>query len=304
MSNLIISHGDGDGICACAICYRALKKDAIILFAQPFNIELVFKKLSDNNELHSFDNFYIVDVGYNNNIKKYLDELKNNKKKITYIDHHPQSLVIKKIYKGIINTDYSSSTLTAHYFHILTPLEKIGSACDKTILLSKIDPLYKEAEILRKALIYDVNDDIFRLKVVKELADGKLPSEIDEVLEREGKSDDKNNTLYNLAINNIKYEDEKIIIIDLKPIELFGMAGNIASRIAIENMKAVFLIYGNNRTIITARCHRGMDINIGLIMQKYYNGGGHKYAGSGTASVDIEVEKLIDDIKKIIWSEK
>jgi len=304
MKNLIISHGDGDGVCACAICYQALDKNAIILFAQPFNIEHRFEELFRNGELPSFDNIYIIDIAYNGNIEAYLEYLRGSNKRVIYIDHHFQSLTIKGRYEGVIDTNYSASTLTAYYFHVLTPLEKIGSACDKTIMLAKLDPLYEEAETLRKALAYEPDDDIFRLKLVKELADGKMPSEIEEVIERGNKCEEERNMLYELALKNIEYEDERVIIVNMKPMDLVGRAGSIASRMAIENKKAVFLIYGNSKTIITARSHRDLDINIGKIMHKYYNGGGHKYAGSGNIGNDNDIGRLIKEIPRIVWNGK
>lgn len=300
MNNLIISHGDGDGVCACAICYQALNKNALILFAQPFNIINMFKEMFETGEILSFDNIYIIDIAYNGDMEKYLEYLNEYNKRIIYIDHHPQSLIIKERYEGIIDTKYSSSKLTAHYFNILTPLERIGSACDKTLMLAKLDHLYEEAEILRKALVYEPDDDVFRLKVAKELADGKMPSEIEEVIKRGNKCEEERNMLYELALKKIVYEDEKIIIVNMKSKDLIGRAGSIASKMAIENRKAVFLIYGNSKTIITGRSHRDIDINIGKIMHKYFNGGGHKHAGSGNMGYECDVDKLIKEIPKIV----
>lgn len=302
MKNLIISHGDGDGVCACAICYKALDKNAVILFAQPFNIVHKFDELFRTGELSSFDNIYIIDIAYNKDGEAYLEYLKGCNKRVIYIDHHFQSLSIKGKYEGIIDTRYSSSKLTAHYFNMLTPLETIGSACDKILMLAKIDALYEEAETLRKALVYEPDDDIFRLKVVKLLADGKMPSEIDEVVERGNKCEEERNMLYDLALKRVAYEDEKIIIVNMKPMDLSGRAGSIASKMAIENKKAVFLIYGNSKTIITGRSHRDVDINIGKIMHKYYNGGGHRYAGSGNIGYDDNVARLIKEIPRIVWN--
>jgi len=300
MSNLIISHGDGDGVCACAICYNAFGKDAIILFAQPFSITYKMSELFKNNKLQSFDTICIVDISFNTNIDEYLKKLKKQNKRVIYIDHHFQSTMIEGVYDGIINTNYSSSTLTAHYFHMLTPLEKIGSACDKLLMLAKIDPLYREAELLRSALAYEPDDDIFRLRIVKALADGKMPSEIEELSERGKKCEEDRDRLYEIALKKIVYEDDKVMVIDMKPQDLVGRAGSITSKIAIENKKAVFLIYGNSKTIITARCHRDVDINIGKIMHECYNGGGHKYAGSGNTK-NYDIDAIVSQIREVVW---
>jgi len=299
---LIISHGDGDGVCACAIAYRALKEDVIVLFAQPFNLHLLLNKMMESGEIYDFREIYIIDIAYSKKTKKMLKKLlecHSPKPYVYWIDHHKSSLKVEDDFpqfKCVVNNDYSASELCAFYFDQLTPLARIGSASDKMTMLSRMDDMYDDVESLRMALAVVGVDDVFRFKIMRKLSRGMMPSEIPEIAEKAKICDDERKKFLELAWNSIAYEDDDLIIVDAHGKNIQGHAGSVASEIAISKGKMVFLIYGVDKTVITGRSHKRIEVNIGDFMRKYLSGGGHKNAGSSTFYGDIK--GLIEQLPK------
>jgi len=304
--NLIISHGDGDGLCACAITYRALGGDADVYFAQPFDLHKLLKKLMDDGTIYRYHEIYIVDIAYTKKTKAILKKLVNKAKPrnyIYYIDHHKSSIPIEDDIpqcRSVINTNFSASELCAFYFSQLTLLARIGSASDKITMLSKIDALYAEVETLRKALAVVGIDDEFRMRVMKRLSQGKMPTEIGEVVDKAKICDSEREGYMDIAWNSIVYEDDNVVIINANGHDMQGHAGSIASEISIHKKKMAFLIYGKDKTIVTGRSHNRIEVDVGEFMRKYLSGGGHKNAGSSTFYGHID--DLIDCLPK--WFNK
>lgn len=308
MKKVIISHGDGDGICACAIAFQALDKNAEVYFIQPYNLHSLLWKLIESGEIDNVDEIFIIDLAYSEKTGKCIDEIlhrTSGKCSITYIDHHKTSLEIKDKHPsvgGMININFSSSELCSYYFNKLGFLAKIGSASDKITMLSKLDTLYEEVEMLRKAIAVGGSDDDFKKGIMKKLSEGKMPSEIEEIEERANNCDEKRNMLLKDIWNNIVYEDKNIIIFNMIGINIKGHAGSIASSIAIEKKKMVFIIYGSRRTIITCRSHYSIPINVGDFLYKYLSGGGHENAGSASYNGE-NIKELIKKIPEWFYNE-
>ena len=304
---LIISHGDGDGICACAIAYHALKEDAVVLFAQPFDLHLLLKNMIEKGEIHKFREIYIIDIAYTKKTKKMLEkvlECHSPKPYIYWIDHHKSSLKVEEDFpqfKCVVDNNYSASELCAFYFDQLTPLARIGSASDKITMLSRIDDMYDDVESLRMALAVAGVDDVFRFKIMKKLSRGQMPSEIPELTEKAKICDDERKKFLKLAWDRIVYEDDDLIIINANGENIQGHAGSIASDIAIKKSKMVFLVYGMHKTIVTGRSHRRIKINVGEFMRKHMSGGGHKNAGSSAFYGDVD--DLIKQLPKWFYEE-
>lgn len=298
--NLIISHGDGDGICASAVAYRYLK-NANICFAQPFSFKFLLNKLYKEGELSNYNQLLILDIAYSKNVLKYLKKFKKKYGMVIYIDHHPQSLKIKDIFGGIIDVGHSTTYLVAKYFCVDDKkLITLGEASDKLITLSQNDVLFNEVVLLNKSITCDVNDDIFRIFLIKKLAEGKMPSELNEVIEKAKECDKKNEEAFKNIHDKIVYENDKIVIINVSDIEkniYSGRVGLITSKLAIEKKKIAFFVFKNgDETVITARKHNEINVNLGEIMKKYFNGGGHENAGSGHVkwSVNKTIAKIIE----------
>lgn len=293
---LIVSHGDGDGICACSITYMNLI-EPVVIFAQPFNIsDRLFRAYVDGI-LDDIEEIYILDIAFSDELEKVLERID---KKVTYIDHHSTSKKAVEKYGGIYHSDFSASQLASYYFRFPHYLAIMGAICDKTLLVTKKFHLFNEAELLSKSLVYDVYDDVFRLNLVKNLVEGKKPSEIQEVIERAKKSDEKRKELHELSKNRIIFENHDFLVIDMRDKkDVFGYVGKIATDLCIEKQKTVFVVYdlkNEDKTIITGRAYReNNSIHIGKIMERY-GGGGHRFAGSGYINKKMSLERLIDEL--------
>jgi RecJ-like exonuclease len=283
---LIISHGDCDGICSAAI---ALMKypGANLSFAQPFtiveDIRRAIKTYGKPNLL------VMLDIAYSKGLKMELDRMKDVE--VTFIDHHPSSSEISGAnITATVNTKMSTSQLAASYFGISTRLAEIGAIGDKVLMVSKLEPLLNEAELIRKSLSYDVMDDDFRNFLCRELVKGKMPSEIDDVVRRAMIMERVLQESIETAKKNIIFENDRVIVIKY-PGDIYGHAGTTASRIAIEKRRVVLLMFKVQNQpdmwMITARTHRGINVDLNKIMKKL-NGGGHKYAAAGRVPVGKE----------------
>jgi len=155
---IVITHGDCDGICAAAIAIKQLN-DPAIYFAQPFNLNGLLNKLIRTEDCHNIK-LYIFDIeGREDNLSSYLGHFGE----VVFIDHHNGSFLFLVVFKGRYDIYRSSSQLTADYFNNNDSyLATIGTVCDKMLRLARADKLYKEADLIRKALVYDIKDDDFK----------------------------------------------------------------------------------------------------------------------------------------------
>ena len=302
--NLIYTHGDGDGICAGAIAHQFLTKRCEmvdVVFSQPFDLNIILEQMTNNGNINNYDAVFFIDLAFKPEIEPYLEALRQ-RVEVTYIDHHVESLAIQGRFKGVISTDYSASMLCSHYFNILTPLGKLGSVCDKKLMVTKDDDIFEEAELLRKSITCDVHDDAFRRDVLLFLSYTEcLPSEFSDILNRAEKSDDDRNKIMEMADKNILYGDDTLTIIDLHGVDLLGHAGSVASHYAIDKKGVAFVLYGEEKTVITGRSHKGLNhLHIGSMMKKY-NGGGHMNAGSGVVEKDEDTKALALQLKETVY---
>jgi RecJ-like exonuclease len=294
---LIISHGDCDGICSAAIALMKYS-DADVAFAQPFTI------VEDiENALNKFgkpDLMILLDIAYSEKLGMKLVAMKDVE--VIYIDHHPSSLEMEELpnVHSLVNTEMSGSQLTAMYFGVLTKLAEIGAIGDKVLMVSKMEPLLNEAELIRKSLGYNVMDDDFRVYLCRGLVKGVMPSKINEVKNRAVMMEHALQEAVETAKENIIFENDMSIVIKY-PKDIYGYAGATASKIAIERKKMVFLMFKvsshTDMWMITARAYRNSDVDLNRIMKKL-NGGGHKFAAAGRVPVGKE-EVLMNMLEKI-----
>ena len=297
VKTLIISHGDCDGICSAAIALMKYQ-DANLAFAQPFTIVEDMKRAV--RLFGKPDLLIILDIAYSKDMKIELEKMKDVE--VVFIDHHPSSLKVSapNIHTAVVNTSMSASQLTAEYFGGSIILAQIGAIGDKVLMVSKVDPLFNEAELIRKSLAYDVNDNNFRAFLCRKLTEGRMPSEISEVIFRAGEMEKAMNDAVEVAKDNIIFESEKAVVIR-HPGDIHGYAGATASKIAIEMKKVVFLLFRVDTQpdviMVTARAHRDINVDLNKVMNKI-RGGGHKYAAAGRIPVGREdmVVKLAEDL--------
>ena len=289
---LIISHGDCDGVCSAAIALKYYKQ-ADILFSQPF----ILKGVLRDEKVKKAKTLVILDLALDDHVVDKLTKMMLYKH-IIVIDHHPQTVKFTNLFDGLIDTSLSASQLTSIYFQIPTVLAQIGAIGDKILMISKNDPLFKESELIRESLSYDVNDNDFRIKLTHILANDQLPSEVPEIIERAEKSRNEKELLTKLVLERIKY-DNKFIYIDATDLPIEGKVSAIAGVIATRYEKPIFILFKTNTDVyvLTSRCNYVVkDINLDKIMQ-HFGGGGHKYAAS--ARVKDKNIKILDELIKI-----
>ena len=284
--HVIITHIDGDGVCAAALCIQGLQqrniplKNIKTIFTQPYKLydllELLISE-QDVSELH----VYILDLSSKKNILPLVQQFKT----AVYIDHHPLSLQLKDSgLEGLIDQYRSCSQLVVDYFDMdHTLLVTLGTACDKLLLIHRSDPMWKETELLRTALMFNIDNPGFRYNLIDKLVDGKLPSEIKEVEDYSFKNNQRIAHFMKLANKNILIDNDKCIIIHTGTENAKGYGGIVATKLAINKVKPVFILSKDNREniiVITSRNHRNNTIDLSKVMNEF-GGGGHAMAAGG-----------------------
>lgn len=285
-----MAHGDGDGVCACAITYMALDGEAYVVFAEPYNVDEVLNDMLESGQFADVDNLYIVDIAYHKHISGLLDGLSEGGVHITYIDHHPSSRAIADRYDGLVESNgQSASTLASVYFGIPTNLSKIGGVCDKVTLVTRREPIREEAHMLNRALSHHPHDT-FKYRVMKRLADGDMPTDIDFVVERARQGREKLEEMLDGIGDYIIHEDKYVTILDIRDVQTRGCSGAVAQHVAVDRHKVAYVIHTNTETedvVFTGRTHRDIPVIIGWVMKECFEGGGgHKNAGSGGIPVE------------------
>lgn len=303
--HIIITHIDGDGICAAALCMQGLQQRNIsphnikTIFTQPYKLYDLLETLTseqDVSELH----VYILDLSSKKNILSLVQQFKT----AVYIDHHPLSLQLKDSgLEGLIDQYRSCSQLVVDYFDMdYTPLVTLGTACDKLLLIHRSDPMWNEIELLRTALMFNNNNPGFRYNLIDKLIDGKLPSKIKEVEDYSIKNKQRIAHFINLANKNILIDNDKCIIAHTGAENSKGYGGIVATRLAINKVKPVFILSKDNREniiIITSRNHRNNTIDLSKVMNEF-GGGGHAMAAGGVMMGDCTYKDVAARIVNVL----
>lgn len=298
----IISHIDGDGVCAAALCIQGLqqqkipRKNIYLRFTQPYKLYDLLKTIISERDVSKL-HVYILDLSSKQDISTLLQRFKTS----VYIDHHPLSFKLKDSVDGLIDQYRSCSQLVIDYFNMdYSQLVTLGAACDKMVLIHKSDPMWHETELLRTALVFNFTDHRFRHKLVNQLVAGKLPSEIKEVGDYSFKNNQRIAHFIDLVNKNTLIDTDLCIIANTGHENARGYSGIIATKLAIKSIKPVFILHKDDRDdviVITARCHRNNPINLSDVMNNF-NGGGHRMAAGGVMIGDYTYEdvaaKIID----------
>lgn len=282
----IITHLDGDGICAGALCIQGLQqrsipsKDIFIKFTQPYRLNHLLDSVINEQDVSNI-HVYVLDLASRPGVLPLLRQFKS----ATYIDHHIASLELENHgIDGLIDQYRSCSQLVVDYFGMShSRLVTLGSACDKMLILRKADPMWREAELLRTALIFNATYSRFRYNLVYKLANGKMPSDIEEVKDYSSMNNQRIAFFSELISNNILIDNDQCIITHTGTENARGYAGIIATKLAVSNVKPVFVLFRDDRdgvVVITSRCHRDNTLDLSRIMNKF-SGGGHRMAAGG-----------------------
>ena len=289
---VVVAHGDCDGLCSTAIVLREYPQ-ADVIFSQPYALKPVLYW----REIEEADMVVILDLAFHHECLQRLIEL-DKEKELVYIDHHLSSLeLIGKLTNAFIDTTFSTSQLTSIYFRVPSIFGEIGAVCDKILKLSKRCKLFREAELLRRSLTYQPNDDEFRRCVVHAMSFDKLPSQIPEVVRRAQESVKLKDELVQLAQSRIIH-NSKFLLIDVTDLPEFGgRVGVVATEITLKYKKPVFIISkSGDKFIITGRCLGECDFDLNELM-KTFGGGGHKHAASASITEEQyrQIVKLLTD---------
>ena len=248
--SLIISHGDGDGICAATIAFKT--KPSKIVFAQPPSLPRLLGKIV--LQINQIKELTVIDIAVD---ERQVDRLLMNLKllrdkniNITFIDHHPSSKTILQNFRNlgvlpIINTNFSASQLTYRHFGTMNKVAIIGGMCDRVIDESSDLKLAEEAEILTGALKYKPADNEFKLFVVKELVKGKLPSDIQECMLRSQLAYEPKKKAVEIALDSIIEETPRFVIMQTKE-DILGHAGGAVNAVAEQKGKIAVMIFEAN----------------------------------------------------------
>lgn len=210
----ILTHGDSDGICAAALL-KAAHPEAEVWITHPVGL---LKDLTDTEE----QKVYICDVAISEGDRGELFEAFEDIADLTYIDHHPLPIGVVAgdlpCSQILWDTETSASELT--YELVKKELTEemsrvalfgaISDYCDHTSFVKNMldaydkRTIYMEAGLLSQCLGDAKRDYPFKRGIVKQLAKGRLPSEIEGVAERAVKATRKEWRLYEYVKKNVR----------------------------------------------------------------------------------------------------
>lgn len=293
---IIFAHGDSDGVASAALIYRYLRdKGAFpkVVFSHPAGL------LGDLREFaQSSSNVFIVDIALNEVHKEEIFALLEKLSKrgeVVYIDHHPllDGLLASYSFEWVHDTCCSASELTYRYlskkglpdeYSRVALYGAIGDYMDETDWVREAlwqwdkRSIYLESGILTQGLEGSRREHDFKRRVVEHLAENKLPSAMNELVER---------SIYQAS------QDEKLrvwvrehvvkqgaIAYVLNPPGSVGRAANYAR---VYGGAIVGLAAEDRGTtyVMSLRAVRGVDLNYllrSLAKKMRVNGGGHPQA--------------------------
>lgn len=259
-SNLILAHGDCDGVCSAALALRFLGEGEIF-FTHPSGL---LEDLIDCEKHLDPKRILILDIAID---ERFLDELSRKLKslaeesvEIIYVDHHP-STSRAELPPGIdlVVGEASTSELSFKRFGLGDPeserialMGAIGDYSDQTEWVKRrLDDwdkrhLYFEAGILSLALegsrrLYD-----FKRRVARLLASGSIPSSSAEILARAIMQAQNTEELRSWVRENVRVRGSIAYVLD--PEGSVGVAANYAR------------IYGGARVGIACERRKGLCI--------------------------------------------
>jgi len=308
-SNVIISHGDVDGIISAALVRRYLGEDAYIIFTSPRN-------LSDTLSLIKGRKFklYLTDLALNLAIAQSVaDQLRNLKDKgcmITWIDHHPWSAEALEAVKPyvdslVIREETSAAKLVMEALSLRDPfstrLVEIANDADTARYELRISRMYRSASRSTR----------LKRKIIDLLVEGELMSEeIEKNLERSANVDVKLDDLSYDVLSTVS--GRKFAIFDFRSSP--GPVSCIVRALCQKEDLDFVLVIFSLRKFSLYRCRQADDINLRKICESY-GGGGHTFACGGVLEVPLkdriisifrpnyrpkELENLVKDLIELL----
>lgn len=295
-----VVHGDLDGLISAAILYSYMRnknKEVKIYTSQPYLLTQALLKLQNLVDLEAL---YIIDLGLDVRTwskAKYLIKMLSKSTRVIWIDHHATTLklaleLVNSEITLIFSVDRCASTITYHMFGTDTEdpiffakLAKVGEISDKVLMKDFNKELNKVAEKLVLALSENPSDDTFKMDLVKLWV---MSREFinEEVEMRASIAFRRLKELRKIALNNMIYQSENAVIIDFRKVNAIGYIGLLASRLADELRKNVFIVFtSQSELVVTSRAPSDIRIDLSNklmnLARKYKgSGGGHPKAFS------------------------
>ncbi len=316
MTAKILAHGDADGICAAALV-KARFPEAEVWFTRPITL------LRDLNEVEVGTLTFILDLAvsetHKEEIFKRMRELAQ-KDEVLYIDHHP--LPPDTLKKDVPATQFahergaSTSEITFRLFEsdINPDLDRvalwgaIADYCEETEFvrdgLSKYDrrTIYMEAGLLSQALAEAAGDYHFKRDVVHKLAQGKPPTEIQEIVDRALKATKREWDVWRYVKEHVTREGNIAIIYEL-PSGSMGKAALYALGVTGADV-GICTRKDDDEVDVSMRRRAGVKIDLNEMLRHISSrlggsGGGHEGAAGATIPTNL-FNTFIETVKKEI----
>jgi RecJ-like exonuclease len=312
MDITILSHADGDGICAAALI-KTIFPDAYVFFTKPVSL------YSDLKDIKS-KKIFICDIALTKKHAKDVVELMKRKRaEIFYFDHHviPEDVgsALEKIKKLNLIHDENKSTseIVYRYFEKKLPKERIWIAIygaiadysdDTKFIIEKLKSWDKRALYFEvSTLVLGIKTDEFgsydaKREIVAKLAEGKNPSDIRGLVKSAKEAVNREFELYEIVKRNAETFGSVGFVKDIEP---FGFRGPLALFAATVTGKKVGLAIHRRKKYfdITMRT-RNYNIELNKIAEKAAehvggSGGGHPHASGAR----VPITALREFLKKV-----
>lgn len=269
--NIIVAHGDVDGMASAAMVKRA-KGDSYIVFSGPRSVSKMLGMIRRKHKM------FIVDVAINssalNEIERNLKRLREKGSEIIWIDHHPWTKetieTVRKYAEVHVRGEKSAARLVMEVFNLKDEtsrrIAEIADDADTAEYSMEISRLYRAGSRGSK----------LRKRIVDLMAEGKfMDEELEEKLRKNMKKEEKRHA-------NVEYQfittsnGRKIAVIDLRPSG--GPGSVIAKELCSKEEFDFSLVIFSCERFSLYRC-RGLE-DLSKVCEEY-EGGGHPYACGG-----------------------
>lgn len=315
MGTVILTHGDGDGMCAGAIALSRFP-DARVFFTKPVSL------LKDLRYEAGGDRVIICDIALTRRDAGEILKLLGKKKEVLYFDHHPVPQGVKGKVGNAVNLyvhdlNASASELIYRHYQNDLPKERVWPALYGAIADYSEDTDFVKERMRNwdhRAIYFEVSTLVLGIKadrfsrydgkrrILKTMASGGNPSDVKGLVDFARLAVRKEFQIYRLVKSNAKRLGS---IGYVKDLHLFGFRGPSALFAATVTDSPVGLsIYTRRKYLdITIRKRQG-DFPLNLLAEKAAegvggSGGGHKEAAGARIPLD-SLERFLKIINKVI----
>ena len=267
------------------------------------------------------DQFFLVDLGLTPRLLKTLNDKAKGKQKVCYLDHHLQSLeqlhLLDNRLEGQVRQGMSAAAVAYEYLGLNGAHSKLAAIADlveycPSDRLRELQSEFganrveEEARILDFAWRYRVDDDVFRLRAARRLAQGKWPSEVSEVKSRYLQM--VNEQRWDKAVERVYERIElkhNVALLQFgrrKP-SLFGFGSRALSFVARDLGASVAVMLNRRNSLSSVSLRRtgddkdGQDLDLGKLVHDFtlehgIVGGGHPHSAGAKIPTKVVPELL------------